>query len=77
VAAIAATRFKGDAPAAMLLKNLRLRFAKALSATMLASMETQAIFKSGFQMQNIEVNTGLRGGDKPGTRTSHWSRRAA
>jgi len=29
---------------------------------MLASMEKLAIFKSGFQMQNIEVNTGLRGG---------------
>jgi len=30
---------------------------------MLASMEKLAIFKSGIQMQNIEVNIGLRGGD--------------
>jgi hypothetical protein len=30
---------------------------------MLASMEKPAIFKSGFQMQNIAVNIGLRGGN--------------
>jgi len=54
------------------LKNLRLRFGKALSAIMLALMEKLAIFKSGFQMQSIAVNTGLRGGNKlgPGGRCS-------
>jgi predicted membrane metal-binding protein len=59
----------------MSLKNLRLRFAKTLSAILLASMETLAIFKSGFQMQNFGVNAGLRGGSNwgPGSR---WSQRA-
>jgi hypothetical protein len=47
---------------AMSLKNLRLRFAKALSAIMFASIGKLAIFKSGFQMRNIGINTGLRGG---------------
>jgi hypothetical protein len=44
------------------LKKQGLRFAKALSAIMLASMKTPAVFKSGFQTQNIAVNAGLRGG---------------
>jgi hypothetical protein len=60
----------------MSLKNLRLRFAKALSAIMLASIGKLAIFKSGFQMQNIAVNKGLRGGDNRG-RGSRCSQRAA
>jgi hypothetical protein len=37
-----------------------------LSAIMLASMEKLAIFKSGFQMQDIEVNVGLKGCGQPG-----------
>jgi hypothetical protein len=65
-AAISAPRFTGDDATAMPLKYLRLRFAKALSAIMLASMEKVPIFKSGIQMQNIAFNIGLRGGANQG-----------
>jgi hypothetical protein len=55
---VSTTCFARDDATAMPLKNLRLRFAKALSAIMLAWMEKLAIFKSGFRMQNIAVNAG-------------------
>jgi hypothetical protein len=62
----------------MSLKNLRLRFAKALSAIMLALMEQLAISKSGFQMQNIAVNKGLRGGaNRSRARAGRNGRRSA